>query len=47
MSKPKTPPPATDPRAGAQRRTLITTPAPSPEAPQPSPAQTADPEEKE
>lgn len=45
MTKSKTPAPA-DPRAGALRSTLVTTPA-SPPAPQPAPAQPADPDEKE
>jgi len=50
MSKPKTAAPAIDPRAGAQRSTLVTTPAPSPEAPQPATAKShhaATTEEKE
>jgi len=41
MTKPKTPPPA-DPRAGALRQTLITTPAPAPEPTQPAPAKDPD-----
>lgn len=45
MTKPKTPPPA-DPRAGAVRQTLTTTPAQQPEIPQPAPALPADPEER-
>jgi len=50
MNKPKTPLPASEPRTGAQRSTLTTTPAPPPEAPQPAPAKShhaATTEEKE
>ena len=45
-TKPKNPAPPADPRAGALRKTLTTTPAAAPEPSQPPPAAPADPEER-
>ena len=41
-TKPKNPAPPADPRAGALRKTLTTTPAAAPETPQPAPAKDPD-----
>lgn len=41
-TKPKNPTPPADPRAGALRKTLVTTPAPEPEPTQPAPAKDLD-----